>query len=89
MRMFTERTQVLLSPEQLARLKRMARREGRSVGAVIRDAVDAYSGGTMDRRQEALERLFALEAPVADWDIMKAEIIEGRYGELPGWEPES
>jgi predicted transcriptional regulator len=86
--MFSERTQVLLTPEQLARLKRIARRERRSVGAVIRDAVDAYAGDTLDRRQEALDRLFALDAPVADWDVMKAEIIEGRYGELPGWEPE-
>jgi hypothetical protein len=84
--MLTERTQVLLSPEQSARLKRIARREGRSVGSVIRDAVDAYAGGTVDRRREALERLFAIEAPVADWEVMKAEIIDGRFGELPGGE---
>ena len=85
--MFSERTQVLLTPEQAARLKRIARREGRSVGAVIREAVDEYVGGTFDRRREALERLFAIEAPVADWEIMKAEIIEGRFGDLPGGEP--
>ena len=40
--MFSERTQVLLSPEQLARLKRIAARDGKSVGAVIRDAVDGF-----------------------------------------------
>ena len=44
--MFSERTQVLLSPEQLARLKRIAARDGRSVGAVIREAVDSF----VDRR---------------------------------------
>ena len=87
--MYSERTQVLLSREQAARLKRIARKEGRSVGAVIRDAVDAYAGGTVARRQEALDRLFALEAPVDDWEIMKAQIIEGRFGGLPGWEPGS
>jgi predicted DNA-binding protein len=85
--MFSERTQVLLTPEQASRLKRIARREGRSVGAVIREAVDEYVGGTFDRRQEALERLFAIGAPVADWEVMKAEIIEGRFGDLPGWKP--
>ncbi|TFG66900.1 MAG: hypothetical protein E4H24_07410 [Thermomicrobiales bacterium] len=30
---YSERTQVLLSPEQLARLKRIAARDGKSVGA--------------------------------------------------------
>ncbi len=40
--MFSERTQVLLSPEQVEKVKRIAAREGRSVGAVIRDAVDTY-----------------------------------------------
>ena len=44
--MFSERTQVLLSPEQLGRLKRIAERDRKSVGAVIREAVDAF----IDRR---------------------------------------
>jgi hypothetical protein len=77
MTMFTERTQVLLSREQLARLKRQARREGRSVGAVIRDAVDAYTATPDDRRRAAIGRLLRLEAPVDDWEVMKAQIIEG------------
>lgn len=79
MHMYTERTQVLLSPEQLARVKRLAAREGRSVGAVIRDAVDAFVGAEPDARQRALQSLFAAEAPVGDWEAMKAEIERGRY----------
>ena len=59
-------------PEQLERLKRLARRDGRSVGAVIRDAVDAYTLHVADRHA-AIERLLALEAPVDDWPVMKAE----------------
>ncbi len=81
MRMYSERTQVLLSPEQLERLKRLARRDGRSVGAVIRDAVDAFTVGSVDRRLTAIEHLFTLEAPVDDWEVMKAEILRGAIGE--------
>ena len=78
--MYSERTQVLLSPEQVDRLKRLAKRDGRSLGAVIRDAVDAYTLGTADRHA-AMEHLFALGAPVDDWDVMKAEILRGAIGE--------
>lgn len=87
MRMFSERTQVLLSKRQLAELKRRAKREKKSVGAVIRDAVDSYTGSpTDDERQAALERLFAINAPVDDWPIMKQQIIKGAIGER--WEPD-
>jgi predicted DNA-binding protein len=78
--MFTERTQVLLSPEQHRRLKRLARQERRSVGAVIREAVDAYTGSSTDDRREALDRLMGLAAPVDDWEVMKAQILAGGSG---------
>ena len=75
--MFTERTQVLLSPEQRRRLERRAAEERRSVGAVIRDAVDAYTGSSGRSRREAADRLLGLGAPVGDWEAMKTEIIRG------------
>jgi hypothetical protein len=87
--MFTERTQVLLSPEQLRRVKRVARQERRSVGAIIREAVDAYVGPPTHERRAALERLMALEAPVDDWEVMKAQILAGSLGLRVGEEPES
>ena len=84
MHMFSERTQVLLSKSQLAELKRRAKRERKSVGAVIREAVDAYTATPSDdERQAALERLFALNAPVEDWPVMKEQILRsqlGKYG---------
>ena len=82
--MLSERTQVLLTPEQRARLERIAVREGRSLGAVIRDAVDAYTLPRVRPRRDALRSLIALGAPVADWDVMKAEIERG----VLGWPPE-
>jgi hypothetical protein len=75
--MFTERTQVLLSREQRRRLERRAAQERRSVGAVIRDAVDAYTGTPSRTRQEAADSLLSLGAPVADWEEMKADILRG------------
>ncbi|MBI4730018.1 MAG: ribbon-helix-helix protein, CopG family [Acidobacteria bacterium] len=75
--MFTERTQVLLSPEQRRALERLAKRRKASVGAVVRDAIEAYLTPGAGSRSKALEALLAIEAPVADWEIMKAEIEQG------------
>jgi len=75
---YSERTQILLSPEQREKVERLAARTHRSVGAVIRDAIDAYrTPVTQERRMAALERLVSLEAPVDDWEVMEAEIMEG------------
>ena len=81
MGMFSERTQVLLSPEQVGRLKRIAAREGRSVGAVIRDAVDSYVDPGRDSRHEAIEALLKMNAPVDDWKVMKAQILRSQLGD--------
>ena len=79
--MFSERTQVLLSPEQLARLKRIAARDGKSVGAVIRDAVDGFIFAEPDRRQRAVQEMLAMNAPVDDWEVMKAQIEKSQLGD--------
>lgn len=78
--MFTERTQVLLSPEQLARVKRIAGRDGRSVGSVIREAVDSFVEASPDSRQRALQSIMSMNAPVDDWEVMKAQIMESQLG---------
>jgi predicted DNA-binding protein len=79
--MFSERTQVLLSPEQLARLKRIAERDGRSVGSVIREAVDSFVDRGPDSRQAAARAINSMNAPVADWEVMKAQILHSQLGE--------
>lgn len=68
---------MLLTPEQRQRLQRRAAQERRSVGAVIRDAVDAYTGSTGRTRREAADSLLGIGAPVGDWQEMKSEIIRG------------
>ncbi len=70
----SERTQVLLTPDQRRRLERIALRQRTSVGAVIRQAIERYAPDT-DEDEDDLEGVFALDIPVGDWTDMKAEII--------------
>lgn len=79
--MFSERTQVLLSPQQVARLKAIATRDGLSVGAVIRDAVDSYVDPGGDSRHDAIQTLLAMNAPVDDWAVMKDQILRSQLGD--------
>ena len=79
--MFSERTQVLLSPEQLARLKRIAARDGRSVGSVIREAVDTFVEAAPDSRERALRSIMSMNAPVDDWEVMKEQILRSQLGD--------
>jgi hypothetical protein len=79
--MFSERTQVLLSPGQVEKLKRIAARQGSSVGAVIRDAIDGYVDPGADARQRAVDSMLAMNAPVDDWEVMKAEILRSQLGD--------
>lgn len=79
--MFSERTQVLLSPGQVDKLKRIAARDGRSVGAVIRDAVDTYIDPGVDARRRAFEEMKTVNAPVDDWEVMKAQILKSQLGD--------
>lgn len=71
---FTERIQVLMAPEQLARLRVIARRQRRSVGSLVREAIDStFLADDTDRRLEAVERLARLSLPVSDWEQMERE----------------
>lgn len=73
--MLSERIQVLLTPDQRSRVERIARERHLSVGAVVREAVETYIAPRS--REGALRALLALDAPVADWEKMKAEILRG------------
>lgn len=79
--MFSERTQVLLSPVQVDKLKRIAARDGTSVGAVIRNAIDSYVDPGANSRQRAIDSMLSMNAPVDDWDVMKAEIMRSQLGD--------
>ena len=85
--MLSEHVTVALSTEQAKRVRRKAAVQGESVSAVIRRAIDSYLDDDFAVRRDALDAMFAMDAPVDDWEIMKAEIEAGRYPEIPGWKP--
>lgn len=74
---FTERVQVLLSVEQVMRLRAIAQAQDASLGALIRNAVDEiYLRPEQTARMEAVRRMAALSLPVADWEQMERESVE-------------
>ena len=85
--MFSERFTVMLSADESRRVRRLAARDGRSTSAVVRDAIDAYLDDESTVRRDAIARLLGMNAPVDDWEVMKAQIEASRYPELPGWNP--
>ncbi len=79
--MYTERTQVLLTPAQKKRLELIAKQRGVSLGSLIREAVEHYSPPPQKEKEDVLEAMFKLNAPVAEWNQMEAEIAKGRLPE--------
>lgn len=78
---YTERTQVLLTKAQRAKVERLAQASSRSIGAVIREAIDALGHQPPPKqRQQALTQLFSLQAPVDDWDVLEREIEDAYTG---------
>jgi len=61
MSMLTERLQILVRPEQRRRLEAEARRRQTSVGALVREAVDAkFAGPTREQRIKAVQEIRAM-----------------------------
>lgn len=78
----SKRVQVLFSPEQVTRLQAIARAQGESLGSLIRKAVeDTYLRHEQQRRLDAVRRMAALSLPVADWEQMERESVEGHRDE--------
>jgi hypothetical protein len=68
------RVQVLLSDAQYAELENQARLRKKSVGAVIREAIEAQLGkADQEKRIDAVRRLTAMRLPVSDWEQMERE----------------
>jgi len=75
------RLQLLLDNDRYGRVAREAERSGRSVAAVIREAIDLRFPGGVNRRQQALATFLEMTelpdaGPAQDWASMKAELAE-------------
>jgi predicted DNA-binding protein len=80
---YTERVQTVLTKEQYERLMELAEQEQKPLSVMSREAVEERYFVKIDqqKRQEALANLLALDAPVADWPQMEAEIEQGALDE--------
>jgi hypothetical protein len=79
--MYSERLQILVSPEQRKMLEAEARRRGVSVAALIRDAVEQQLG-MVDRatRQEAIARIRAMQGHYLPADELNRIVEEAQSG---------
>jgi len=79
MRVYTHRAQTVLTADQYAALKRLAEEQKKPISLLIREAIEQvyFQKAALERRRAALKSLLSLEAPVADWEQMEEEIIEG------------
>jgi uncharacterized protein (DUF1778 family) len=72
----TERLEIRLPPDKLRMLRQEAHKRGVSVAQLVRNAIDLLLEKDVQTRLQAAESLFKLEAPVAEWEVMKKEIEE-------------
>lgn len=70
-----KRTQVLLTADQLRRVRREAKKRRASVGSVVREAIDRAFPVERVERRAALQRILEGPAiPFGDWDEAKREL---------------
>lgn len=79
MAIYTQRVQTVLTEEQYERLMALAEQEQKPLSVLIREAIEEryFALVAQQKRQQALANLLALQAPVAEWPQMEAEIEQG------------
>lgn len=81
--MYSERMQILLPPEQRRRLEHEAQATGKSISALIREAIDArYPTVTREERIAAAEYIASLRADIPPIDELLALIDESHTEEI-------
>ena len=72
-----KRLQVLLPEESYDLLRQLADESDRSVSALVREMIEEQlvEEARIQRRKEALARLFEMELPIDDWDVMEEESV--------------
>lgn len=78
----TKRVQTVLTKEQYELLLQVAKKEKKTVSALVRQAVEVecLEEELRTTRQHALKNLLSLDAPVSNWEKMEGEIVKGVIG---------
>ncbi len=78
MPLLSKRVQVLFPPLMWERLQRIAKEQDRSVSDLIREAIQkTYFPPPVMDPLEAVQRMAAMQLPVADWEQMERESVSG------------
>lgn len=81
--MKSKRVEVLFDPKEYRTLEERAQVEGRSVGAMIREAVAMYCvRPSEEEKQEALEWILSGEDDLGPWEELKEIIQRGPAEEM-------
>jgi len=75
--MLSKRVEILFDPAEIAALRREARKTGKSVGALIREAIkQRYLTPSPEERDAALQRLLSAECRISlpSWEQVKKEL---------------
>ncbi len=75
------RTQVLFPEDEYQRLQRLAQEQRRSVGSLVREAVErCYPGTSRESRIAAARRIASarLPLPVQDWEEIEENLARAR-----------
>ena len=71
----TKRVEILFDPEHYRIIEHLARSQGKTVGALVRNAVEQqYLGPAAEHRRAAVQQLLSMESDIS-WEEAK-EIIE-------------
>ncbi len=84
------RTQILFPETEYRRLRRVAQEQGRSIGSLVREAVERYYlEPSRARAIEAAKRIgeMNLPIPVQDWEEIEEELARIRAKGCDGEEP--
>jgi hypothetical protein len=75
------RTQIMLEPEQVAALRKLSRRSGKSMGQLIREFVDVGIAGKRHEEDGAGSTLESLRGFIAESDVCGREHDRVLYGD--------
>ena len=74
----TKKTTILFPPKLYKRLEKLSREQGRSVGQLVREAVETlYGEGGVAARLRAIDALSRLDAPTGEPEEIEDEIVKG------------
>jgi hypothetical protein len=76
------RLEIRIDDARMNLLREAARRQGKAIGELIREAIDLHlKQDIVAKRLAAVDALGRLDAPIGTPAQMKQEILEGRYCE--------